>query len=177
MKKRILCLISAVIFVVCVFSACEKEKSDVGYSSLSFTDIYGEQYSNIFSKNKLTVVNLFATWCSPCVREIPELQKLSDELSKQNIAVVGIVTDAYANGQIDTDIVEAAKKIADTSGADYPFLIPDETYFKGYITSMQAFPETLFIDSDGKIVYSSVGSNSYENWLEITQKAVDMLEN
>ena len=180
MKKKIICLTMILAVLVCIFTACDsKNKSEndvVSYSDLSFSDIYGKEYSDIFKDNKLTVVNLFATWCSPCVREIPELQKLSETLEEQNISVVGIVTDARYNGQIQEDIIETAKMIAENADASYPFLIPDESDFKGYINSMTVFPETLFIDSDGHIIDSVIGSNSFEEWTAQVERVVSSLE-
>jgi len=44
-------------------------------------------------KGKLLVVNFWATWCAPCIEEMPELQRFADEFAARNIAVVGIGVD------------------------------------------------------------------------------------
>ncbi len=50
-------------------------------------------YKNYFSKNKLTVVNLWATWCEPCVEEMPTLNLIKEKYQNQNIEFVSISVD------------------------------------------------------------------------------------
>ena len=49
-------------------------------------DINGETYTQeMFADYDLTMVNVFTTWCSPCIGEIPDLQKLRDEVESQGV--------------------------------------------------------------------------------------------
>lgn len=67
----------------------------------------------MFSDYDLTMVNVFATWCSPCVNELPDLQKLSEETKSdkdKKIQIVGVVLDTVgANGETDSDALEKAR--------------------------------------------------------------------
>ena len=47
----------------------------------------------MFSDYDLTLVNVFTTWCSPCVKEIPELQELYKEMKDKGVGVAGVVLD------------------------------------------------------------------------------------
>ncbi len=69
------------------------EAESVG--EFSMQDIEGETYTQeMFSDYDLTMVNVFTTWCTPCVNEIPDLEKLKNEMADQGVNVVGIVLDA-----------------------------------------------------------------------------------
>lgn len=95
--------------------------------------IDGETYTEkMFSDYDLTLVNIFATWCSPCVKEIPDLQKLSEELKEKGVGVVGVVMNAAdEKGNPDEESVKKAGVLQDKTKASYPFLIPDTTMMNG----------------------------------------------
>lgn len=136
----------------------------------SVQDITGESYTQeMFSDYNLTLVNVFTTWCTPCVNEIPDLEKLKNEMENEGVNVVGIVLDAIdGNGGIYEETVEKAKLLAEKTGASYPFLIPDANYLNGKLSQINAVPETFFVDKEGNIVGETyVGSHPLEEWKEI----------
>ena len=75
------------------------EASDSGsLGEFSMEDVNGETYTQeMFADHDLTMINVFTTWCSPCIREIPDLEKLSKEMEDQGVQVVGIVLDVAGN--------------------------------------------------------------------------------
>ena len=111
-KKKILVLLATLV-ISTALAACGN--SDGGYTTgdnskdgrsqvsqgelqsipdFSAEDIEGNKVDNsIFKENKVTLVNVWATWCGPCVNELPEIQKVYSELKDQGIGVVGIVAD------------------------------------------------------------------------------------
>lgn len=125
----------------------------------------------MFADYDLTMVNVFTTWCSPCVSEIPDLEKLHNEMEEQGVNVVGIVLDAVdAFGKADEEVVETAKLLAEKTGAAYPFLIPDEGYLNGRLLGINAVPETFFVDKEGNITGETYsGSRSLEDWKTIVE--------
>lgn len=146
------------------------EGNNVG--EFSMQDIEGQTYTQeMFADYELTMVNVFTTWCSPCINEIPDLQKLCEEMKGQGINVVGIALDTIGpSGSADAQTVEVAKKLAEYTGAAYPFLIPDSSYLNGRLSGINAVPETFFVDKEGNIVGETYsGSRSLEEWKEIVQ--------
>lgn len=138
----------------------------------SMQDVEGQTYTQeMFAEYDLTMVNVFATWCSPCVNEIPDLQKLYDEMKDKGVNVVGIVLDGVdSSGNVDEEAVENAKILAEYTGAVYPFLIPDKGNLNGRLSGINAVPETFFIDKEGNIVGETYsGSRSFEEWKEIVE--------
>ncbi len=147
--------------------------SDEGnIGEFSMQDITGGTYTQeMFADYDLTMVNIFATWCSPCVGEIPDLQKLWEEMEAKGVNVVGIVLDAVdIDGNVNEETVETAKVLAEYTGAKYPFLIPDESNLNDRLSEVSAVPETFFVDSEGKIVGETyTGSRSLEEWKSIVE--------
>jgi peroxiredoxin len=95
------------------------------------------------------VVNYWATWCPPCVREIPLLRKLRADRRKQNLEVIGIAVDFRE----DVLAFAAREKL------DYPLLIGEEDGLEAVsaVGMTPAFPFTLFADSKQRIVALKVG--------------------
>lgn len=141
-------------------------------SNLQTVDIDGKEFSGKdFSDYDLTMVNVFATWCSPCVQEIPDLAEIQKEMKDKGINIVGVVTDTVDQTGENQEALEKAKLIRERSKAEYPFLIPDKSNFNGRLSGIQAFPETFFVDKKGQIVGETYsGSHNKKAWLEIIEK-------
>lgn len=133
----------------------------------------GKDYTEkVFSDYDLTLVNIFTTWCSPCVNEIPELEKLYEEMKEKGVGVVGVVLDTVGDdGKQDDATVKKAGVLQEKTKASYPFLIPDSTMMNGRLNGISAFPETFFVDKEGNIVGETYsGSHSLDEWKEIVEK-------
>ncbi|MEH2950840.1 TlpA disulfide reductase family protein [Sporofaciens sp. JLR.KK001] len=157
-----------------ILDAGGSEASDGGsLGEFSMEDVNGETYTQeMFADHDLTMINVFTTWCSPCIREIPDLEKLSKEMEDQGVQVVGIVLDVAGNA--DEETIEKAKLLAEKTGAAYPFLIPDAGYLNGRLAGISAVPETFFADKEGNIVGKTYsGSRSFEDWKGIVEKELE----
>lgn len=137
------------------------------------TGIDGKTYTEkVFSDYDLTLVNVFTTWCSPCVKEIPELQELYKEMKDKGVGVAGVVLDTTdEKGNQDEEAVKKAGILQEKTKAEYPFLTPDATMMNGRLQGISAFPETFFVDKDGNIVGDTyTGSHTLDEWKEIVEK-------
>ena len=137
------------------------------------TGIDGKTYTEkVFSDYDLTLVNIFTTWCSPCVKEIPELQELYKEMKDKGVGVAGVVLDTTdEKGNQDEEAVKKAGILQEKTKAEYPFLMPDTTMMNGRLQGISAFPETFFVDKDGNIVGDTyTGSHTLDEWKEIVEK-------
>lgn len=130
---------------------------DASFSDFSLTTLTGDTLDQtIMTENKLIMVNYWATWCGPCVGEIPDLVKISKDYADKGFALVGVLTG-------DDDIDGAKQFIADEK-VTYPIVLP-EGPFLSYSSDIYAIPTTLFFDSTGKqIGQTVVGSKSYDDW-------------
>ena len=179
MKKTILLLALSLILLL---SACgvqpssaasTAEPSEASASLASFTalDLDGnEADESIFADYDLTMINIWATFCGPCLREMPDLGELASEYSDKGLRIVGIVADVQlkADGSFDSDSVETARDLVSETGADYLHLLPSADLVAAKLGKVNAVPETIFVDSEGKLVGESyIGSRSKGDWAAI----------
>lgn len=154
-------------------SETSQTDDSVSLGEFTLNDIEGNSYTqDMFADYDLTMVNVFTTWCTPCVNEIPYLETLNNEMADQGVTVVGIILDALdSSGNVDEETIEKAKLLAERTGATYPFLIPDTGYLNGRLAGISAVPETFFVDKEGNIVGETyTGSRSLEEWTEIVEQ-------
>lgn len=146
-------------------------------SNVVTKDINGKEFSKKDYENyDLTMVNVFATWCTACIKEIPDLVELQKEMKDKGVNVVGIVTDTVDEAGENKDAIAKAKTIQEKTKANYPFLMPDKTNFNGRLNGIQALPETFFIDKNGKIVGETYsGSHDLKDWKKIVEKELENL--
>ncbi|EEV46617.1 TPA: TlpA family protein disulfide reductase, partial [Enterococcus faecium] len=89
-------------------------------------DINGKDFtSKDFEKYDLTMVNVFATWCTACVKEIPDLVEVQNEMKSKGVNIVGVVTDPVDDNGENKEAIEKSKLIHEKTKASYPFLMPD----------------------------------------------------
>ncbi|MGI6079422.1 MAG: TlpA family protein disulfide reductase [Candidatus Avilachnospira sp.] len=149
----------------------------MAFESFKVKELYGEELTqDIFKDADLTMVNLWGTFCGPCINEMPELGELSEELKAEGRAqIIGIPLDVITideNDAIvaDDEMVEKAKKIVEETGAEYTHLIPEGDFGMLIIGSgaAQYVPTTFFVDSEGKLVGDPVvGAKDKNAWTEI----------
>ena len=151
----------------------ENDSQTDSLGGFSLQDITGNTFTDqIFQEYELTMVNIFTTWCTPCINEIPDLEKLHVQMADKNVNIIGIVLDALGeDGKVSEEAVEKAKLLAERTGATYPFLIPDADGLNGRLKGIEAVPETFFVDQNGNLTGESyLGSHSLEDWQEIVEK-------
>jgi len=152
----------------------------ISLKGIEMEGIDGKSYTDeLFKKSDLTLVNLFTTWCSPCVSEMPELEKLNQEMSGKGVQVVAVVLDAAdeITGEKYPDVIETAGQIIKKANASFPVLVPDKTLMNGRLEGISSVPESFFVDSEGNIVSEPyVGSNSFEGWKESAEKELAELK-
>ena len=148
-------------------------------SHLQTKDIHGKEFSSKdFANYDLTMVNVFATWCTACIQEIPDLVEVQKEMQAKGVNIVGIVTDTVDDTGENREALEKAKLIQEKTKANYSFLMPDKTNFNGRLNGIQALPETFFVDKNGQIVGETYsGSHNKKDWTAIIEKELSALKN
>lgn len=101
-------------------------------------------------KGQVVVVNLWATWCAPCVTEMPTLGALQAAYGDQGLKVVAISVDRVA------DLPGAQKDLADLGKGHLTFFA-DSTYRIAYDLKAQGFPTTIVYDRSGREIARLAG--------------------
>lgn len=146
-----------------------QESSKGVLSDFTATDLNGNTVDpSIFADYDLTMVNVWATYCSPCLKEMPDLGELAAEYEDKGVRIVGLVSDAMnADGSISADQMETAQAIVDSTGADYLHILPSEDLM-GIVYQITSVPTTFFVDSTGAQVGTAyIGAKSKEDWASI----------
>jgi len=151
-------LIDAITFQPVVFAEGEVTRSPDAFPAFETLTLTGSTVGNeLFSGKDLTVVNIWGTFCGPCINEMPELAAWSKEMP-ENVQLVGLVSDLYSAD--DAETLETALAICEATGADaYTHLIANED-FLDLLSGVIGVPTTLFVDGQGKLVAEPVvGAN------------------
>ena len=124
-----------------------------------------EVSSSIFSESKLTMINVWATYCNPCLQEMPDLGELSGEYDSGEFQIIGVISDVQEGA--DQDTLDKASSLIEQTGADYPHLLLNESLYEAMLTEVTAVPTTFFFDSIGMVLDTLVGSRDKDEWKEI----------
>ncbi|MBU1396966.1 MAG: TlpA family protein disulfide reductase [Gammaproteobacteria bacterium] len=111
------------------------------------TDTSGKTHSLSGYKGKWVLVNYWATWCPPCLEEIPDLIALHEN-KKNNLVVIGVAMD-YRNAKQVTDFAEGLL-------VEYPIVL-GTPQIVSQIGPVQGLPTTYLFNPDGKMVAQQVG--------------------
>lgn len=140
------------------------------WSSFRAADINGVPVDeSIFAGHRLSMINVWATFCGPCLSEMPDLGKLSAELASSGVQIIGVVADALnSDGSVSQSQVAQARKLAEKTGAAYTHLLPSADLLKAGISGVSSVPTTIFVDEKGNQVGKAyVGSRSAADWKNI----------
>ena len=133
-----------------------QEASDGTIISFETTDLDGNPVKSeeLFGGHKITMINIWATWCGPCKREMPFLENLNKELAEKKCQIIGICDDTSD----DPDAIREAQEILAENGVTYINLV--QTAEMKELLPIPAYPTSYFVDSDGRVVSSpEIGAN------------------
>lgn len=147
-------------------SQATQEDAAAAFPAFTATDLDGNTVTeSIFAEKDLTVLNIWGTFCGPCIGEMPELGEWAKEMP-DNVQIIGLIIDI--NGDEDTEHRDLAVDITQQAGADFTNLIANAD-FAPILQDVVGVPTTLFIDGEGNLVGEPiVGANvdGYKTFVE-----------
>lgn len=179
MKKRILTLI-LILCTLCCLCACESDPplnltlGDVVFSDFTAVDLDGNIVdSSILDGYKVTMINVWATWCEPCKEEMPALAELHNEYSESGFQVIGIAYDtADRNFNKVQKAYTSALKIVEQTGADYRHLVPSKS-LKNILDGIQSVPLTIFVNEQGRQIGETYTvAKSKDDWKKLIDQVL-----
>lgn len=182
MIKKILIILLSVCLAFCLFGCNDEPVEEITMGDGIFTEFSAEDFegnivdSSVFDGCKVTMINVWATWCKPCRDEMPALGELADEFKDEGFQVIGIAYDAVdRNYNKDQSAYAAAVNIIEQTGADYRHLIPSKS-MKNFLNPIQSVPVTVFVDGDGyQLGKTYVGAKSKKAWKKIIEASIQFV--
>lgn len=172
-KIKVIGVLAAAILAMGILASCgggkvnevspAAERESAGLDSFEMQAVSGEVMTQeLFKDAKITMVNVWATYCSPCIAEMPDLQKISEDYKDKGFQVIGLTSNAF-------DIKDPLmNEIIEETGVTYPVLVASPEIYNGFLQTVSAVPTTVFVDENGKMISEPyVGSRSEESWKEI----------
>jgi thiol-disulfide isomerase/thioredoxin len=122
-------------------------------------------------RGKVVIVNLWATWCSPCLREIPDLVKLQQELAPRGVILIGLGMDEPDQLQ---NSIEPFRKKRFPALRSYIRNAPDLDTVVSVVDSAwnEILPTTYILDRKGQIAKKIQGARSYAEFRALVLAAV-----
>jgi len=138
--------------IIWVFVSCQVTPSFI--AKLEFTELDGQKFDKSLIENKIVILNLWATWCKPCIKEMPDLETMQEKLPDDFTLLVA------SNEEMD-------KILSFQQRQQYNLkLIKIENNLESL--GIYSLPTTLIINKDGMVVETLVGAR---NWTSSDQIA------
>ena len=131
-------------------------------TSLTLPDLSGQQRDLSEWRNKVLVVNFWASWCPPCLKEIPEFISLQKTMGGQGLQSIGVAIEA----------ADSAQAFLTTLDMNYPNLIAGDdgiVHTIAFGNRTGALPFTVIIDRQGQIRHRQAGPMSQAQVLQIVE--------
>lgn len=172
--KRLFILMLALLLLL---SGCSKGAGKAGETVLGdFTayDLNGDKQTEaIFTGKKLTMINVWATYCGPCIREMPALAAISKKYKDSDFQIIGIVSDVSFTAEAGQ---QTARELLKEAGAEYINLLPDASY-AGFLRTIMYVPTTVFVDENGcQVGEPIVSAKSQDEWENIIREKLEEVQ-
>ena len=148
-----------------------EEEDEPIYITFQGTDLEGNPVSqDVFKKSRLTMVNVWATFCGPCLNEMPGLGELAAEFDPAEFQLIGVVSDVR-EGE-DPSLVES---LVQETGADYPHLLANDSIDQALLAGVSGVPTTFFFDGEGAYLGGVVGSAEKSAWEDLVNELLEKM--
>lgn len=155
------------------------EPQDGVLSVFEAVGLDGKNYDQtVLEGHKITMINVWGTFCGPCIKEMPYLGDFSREYDSSDFQIIGIICDAADREMkpIESALADARDIISDTK-ADYLHLLPSESLTERVLYYADAVPLTFFVNEKGEQVGDGyVGSRDKKSWKKIINELLESVK-
>ncbi len=142
------------------------------FGEFSTTGLDGEQYDQTMLKGRITLINMWGTYCGPCIKEMPHLAKLHKKYYEMDFQVVGVLIDIGRPGSINAQKKLKAEGIVEDAGVTYTSILPCQG-LNNFINSTEYVPYSIFVDQHGHQLGEAItGSMDYAAWEKVIKNTI-----
>lgn len=148
----------------------EESGSSKGLENFITLDLFGNrQDQSIFADYQITVVDVWGTYCNPCINAMPSLARIYHEYEPQGVNVIGLIIDVQgADLMPKKDFIVKAMEITDMTGADFQHLLLSDNIRYSILKDISAIPASFIVDNEGNLLTGiTYGGHSEEQWREL----------
>ncbi|MBQ7934005.1 MAG: TlpA family protein disulfide reductase [Lachnospiraceae bacterium] len=124
-----------------------------------------------FGESRLTMLNIWATYCNPCLSEMPDLGAIAAAYDPAEFQMYGIISDVTAESE--DAVIQEAMDLIEQTGAAYPHLLLNESLYINLVGAASAVPTTFFVNQKGEVLGYVVGARSKEVWEEVINELLE----
>lgn len=144
-------------------SETEETAEEKYFLTFEANTVEGESWnSDKFADSKLTMINVWGTYCNPCLSEMPDLGEIASEYDAAEFQLIGVICDVLEGD--DEKNIELAKELIEDTKAAYPHLLLNESLYMSFMGAVSAVPTTFFVRQDGSLIGYLTGAQSKDNW-------------
>ncbi|MBQ7944550.1 MAG: TlpA family protein disulfide reductase [Lachnospiraceae bacterium] len=118
--------------------------------------------SDILANSKLTMINVWGTFCNPCLEEMPDLGEIATSYDSAQFQMIGIVSDVTDKSKQED--IDYAKELIEETKADYLHLLNGDSLTQNLLAGVSAVPTTFFVKQDGEVLGYTVGAMDKSSW-------------
>lgn len=135
--------------------AVSETKTDIELSNVILSDLEDASIDLVQFKGRTVFINFWATWCKPCIEEMPSIRNLMEQMKGENIVFL------FASEETSTQI----KRFKEKTGFDFPFVRVENLEE----LNIMALPTTYIFDPSGKLAISETGFRIWDDSSSIIQ--------
>ncbi len=154
MRRLLPILLLAVVIAAAIGLQTLQRSRAGGYEApdFEFPDLQGQVHKLSDLRGKIVFLNLWATWCPPCIAEMPSIEALHRRFRGDDLVILAVSEDAEGE--------KAVRPLIEQLGVSFPVLLdPDGALSPRY--GVTGYPETFVIGRDGRVIEHFVGPTDW----------------
>lgn len=154
-RIRIIIILAALYFPAYAIAADIRITPEKLMPAISYSDINGKLQTLDFSKNKLTALHFWATWCQPCAIELPIVNAMQQKYPKQGLKIMAL--------SLDGKNIDNVKKFYSENNITSLDILMDANMDSFQKLKLKGLPTTIFINSKGHEIARAEGPLDWES--------------
>lgn len=183
-------VVMAVVLTSSCISWSSNYSSDINYPlapeeirSIPLKTLDGEEFRISERSGKVLLLNFWATWCIPCIEEMPDLVSLQKELGNEKFQILGMNTEILTHEEDNQSFEELDRKVramVKEQGLNYEIVWTSTEAYEAAakIAKFPGIPLSLIINTEGKVVgaFRGAGPSTVEKMKKVARETVAAIE-